>query len=289
MLTRSLAATTLAAAVTLSAAFSQSSRTVNLEAGDCSRINMTFDDLPVARAVRQVTVPMSSAPLDIAPEANGGVRIERGTGAWYSITACIAAAGSTVDEAQRAADAAEISVANGRVRVTAPPATRNWNVQLIVEAPPGSNLRATTRNGPISVEDVSGTFAAQATNGPIALRNVDGDVSARAQNGPISVSGSSGRFDVETQNGPISVTLEGSRWDGTLTARAHNGPLDVRVPDGYASGVEISSSSRSPWNCRLSACRDSLRDPYDGARSVQIGGQPIVVRVSTGNGPVTVR
>jgi DUF4097 and DUF4098 domain-containing protein YvlB len=113
-------------------------------------------------------------------------------------------------------------------------------------------------------------------------------VKARASNGPISVTGSSGEFDIETANGPIDVRLSGRRWDGHLDVRASNGPLTLRVPADYQSGVEISSSQHSPWNCRAAACRSGNRDWDERSRTLRLGVDPVVVRLSTVNGPVTV-
>jgi hypothetical protein len=266
----------------------QSRRTVHLEGGDCSQMNMMFGDLEVARAEQRVTVPFGAGVLDVQPEANGGVRIERGAGRDYSITACIGAGAPTLSEAQQAADAVRIVVDGSRVRVENPGRAKNWSVQLVVEAPDGARISAETSNGPIGVTGASGQFTLRASNGPIGLEDVNGEVNARAANGPISVDGSRGSFDVETSNGPISVTLQGTRWDGRLEARAHNGPLSVRVPDQYQSGVEISSSEHSPWSCRIAACRAGNRDWDDRSRSLRIGPDPVVVKISTVNGPVTI-
>ncbi|HYT73961.1 MAG TPA: hypothetical protein VEL79_04360, partial [Vicinamibacterales bacterium] len=195
----------------------------------------------------------------------------------------------TFAEAQAAADAVRLDLQGGRVRVTgAAPNVQNWSIQLIVEAPEPADIYIETRNGPISLDDVSGRFEARAQNGPIALSGVRGDVRVRAQNGPIHVQGSQGEFDVETQNGPISISLDGTRWDGHLDARSHNGPLNVHVPDDYRSGVEISSSVHSPWSCRMSACGSGSRDWNEDSRSLRVGLDPVVVHISTNNGPVSV-
>jgi hypothetical protein len=93
---------------------------------------------------------------------------------------------------------------------------------------------------------------------------------------------------VETENGPIGVRLTGRRWDGSLTARAGNGPLTLSLPADYQSGVEVSSSSRSPWSCRASACRDAGPHSDEGARTFRFGGGEVAVRLSTVNGPVTI-
>ena len=264
---------------------SQTGRPVALEASDCSRINMMFGDEAVGRAVRYTTVPLSAGVLDVQPESNGGVQIERGAGSNYLVTACIGAGASTMSEAREAADAIRLVVDGGRVRVENGGRARTWSVHLIVEAPENARINVQTSNGPIGVSGISGEITARSSNGPIGLDDVRGRVSARAQNGPIGVTGNRGDVDVQTDNGPISVTLTGRRWEGRLDARAHNGPLKIEIPDGYQSGVEVTSSGRSPWQCRIAECSGRWNDD---SRTLRVGGDPVVVRASTTNGPVTV-
>jgi hypothetical protein len=268
----------------------QSSRgTVQLEASDCSRHQM-FGDYQTAYAVQHAMVPLSAGVLHVDPGANGGVKIEKGAGSAYSITACIGAGAPSQAEAEQAANSVQLSTVGNRVTVTTTSDFKRLGVQLIIEAPAGAQIEAETRNGPIGINGVEGRISARATNGPIGIKDVSGQVYARAQNGPISVSGSRGEFDVETQNGPISVDLQGTTWDGKLDARAKNGPLSVRVPSGFTSGVEISSDGRSPWSCHGVACGGQT---YDRAwnntpRMVKIGNDPVVIRISTVNGPVSI-
>jgi len=268
-------------------------RRVDLEAADCSERNYMYGDYEVAVATQHTSVPVTVGTLEVRPDFNGGVRIERGPGGVYGITACIGAGAATKAEAQAAADSVRLEIDGTRVRVrdagNARSTVRNWSVQLIVTAPDGASLVAETSNGPIGVKDFTGTLDLRASNGPISVHGVDGTVKARAQNGPISIAGSRGEFDVETSNGPIGVTLDGVRWDGHLTARASNGPLTLNVPSDYQSGVEISSSAHSPWSCRASACRAGNRDWDERSRILHIGADPVVVRLSTVNGPVTVQ
>ena len=281
----------LAAALALAlGATPDQNRRVALEAADCSQMNMMFGDYEVGRAVQHASVPVSAGPLELRPDTNGGVRIERGPGGAYAITACIGAGARSQAEAQAAADSVRLEITGNRVRVTGidDRTIRSWSVQLIVTAPDGASIDAETTNGPIGVSGIAGTFALRASNGPISLSDVDGEVKARAANGPINVEGSRGKFDVETSNGPIGVRLTGRRWDGSLTARASNGPLSVSVPADYQSGVEISSSTHSPWNCRAAACRSGSRDWDDRTRSLRLGTDPVVIHLSTINGPVTV-
>jgi len=258
-------------ALALGPAASQSRR-VDLEAADCSRYQSSYDNYETARAVQHTTVPLSVGRLDVRPESNGGVSIERGGGSAYAITACVYAGARNYADARAAADSVRLEVDGNRVRATMPDGDRlrTWNVQLVIAAPRDADVSVVTHNGPISLDGVSGRF----------------DV--RAQNGPISVSGSQGDIDVETQNGPIAIELSGQRWDGHLTAHASNGPLSITVPRDYASGVEISSSQHAPWSCARGACGSGSRDWDDRSRSLRLGSDPVVVKVSTNNGPVSV-
>ena len=270
------AAITATLALALGPSIFEQSRAIDLEAADCSRFNGSFDHYPTARAVRHATVPASIGRLEVRPDGNGGVTIEGGSGREYSITACVSAGGRTGADAQAAADSVRLRIDGNRVSASEPSLNTaaagpgNWNVQFVIEAPRNADVSVVTRNGPIALSGVSGRF----------------DV--RAQNGPISVHGSQGDIDVETQNGPISIELSGRRFDGHLTAHANNGPLDITVPGDYTSGVEISSSSHAPWHCSRCADSGATRDWRDSEHSLKIGSDPVVVRVSTNNGPVSV-
>jgi hypothetical protein len=270
----------------------QQRRPVDLEASDCSTINQMFGDFEVGRATERTSIPVTAGTLELRPDFNGGVRVERGSGGVYSVTACIAAGASTQAAAQAAADAIRLDVQGSRVRVVdgSRSSARSWSVQLLVTAPDGASIVAETSNGPIGVRDFTGTLDLQASNGPISIHDVAGEVKARASNGPVSVAGSRGEFDLETANGPIDVQLDGQRWDGHLTARAGNGPLTLTVPQDFQSGVEVRSSSHSPWSCRAAACGAAGgRDWDDSSRILHIGSDPVVVKLSTINGPVTVK
>ena len=270
-------------------AAAQQNKPVPLEAADCERLNIMYSDLSVGRAIQHAKVPLSAGMLEVRPSQNGGVQIEKGTGREYSITACIAAGARDRAEAHRLADAARLRISGGRIDVENPAAAnKSWSAHFIIEVPDGGSVDVETSNGPISISGATGKFSARAINGPIDVSDVDGEVRARATNGPISVSGNRGNIDASTTNGPVSVVLKGTRWDGQLDARANSGPLEVSVPPDYRSGVEISSRGGSPWDCKAAACRSG--GGWDqGSRTLRVGPDPVVVKVSTVNGPVAVR
>jgi DUF4097 and DUF4098 domain-containing protein YvlB len=206
----------------------------------------------------------------------------------YTVRACLAAAGDSAAEAQAVLDQISLSVRDGRATVEGP-ADGNWIGFLLVESPSGAVLDLGTTNGPISLNAITASVQAHSTNGPISLFDVSGQVRARAQNGPISLSGSKGEFHLEAQNGPIWIELLGSRWEsGELEASTQNGPLTLTLPESYQSSVRVEASRHSPFECRAIQCKQAVRT-VDRPNLVEFGDSSAVVRMSTVNGPVTIR
>jgi hypothetical protein len=97
------------------------------------------------------------------------------------------------------------------------------------------------------------------------------------------------------------VKLDGSSWrSGNLDASTENGPLSLKVPAGYGSGVHVETDGNSPVSCRGAACR-AARKAYDEAnddnedygprwpRRIDLGSGARMVTLSTHNGPVSVK
>jgi hypothetical protein len=266
---------------------------------DCRQVRVTFDREEAVRAEETLAVP-SGGTLRLRAPAHSGISVQGGDARDFSVTACKAAASEQ--------DLARISVSldNGDLSLRGPE-SHDWLVYLIVRAPRSASLdlevgngplsvrgisgavTARTENGPLSFRESSGSIRAEAKNGPISLKDCTGTVDAQAVNGPVTVSGSGGDTNIQTQNGPISVRLNGTRWDGKLEARASNGPLSLSLPDGYRSGVRVESAGRSPFQCRARACADARKDWSEDSRRVDFGDASPVVRLSTVNGPVSIR
>ena len=99
----------------------------------------------------------------------------------------------------------------------------------------------------------------------------------------------SGNVRIRTENGPISVDLKGKTWSGSgLSADAKNGPVTLRVPSGFQSSFVVESTNYAPVSCRASVC-DSARKTWDDEhRRIEYGSAPMVLHLSTVNGPVSV-
>jgi DUF4097 and DUF4098 domain-containing protein YvlB len=183
-----------------------------------------------------------------------------------------------------------MSIEHGKIATKGPGDENDWTVYLLIRTPKSASIDLETTNGPISLYDVDGKLTARAHNGPISLKNFSGDAEITAVNGPISLDGSSGSVRIHTENGPISVALGGKAWSGAgLSADAQNGPLTVMVPSGYQSSFVVESRNHSPVSCEASICDNARKTWDDEHRRIEYGSAPAMIRLSTVNGPVSVR
>ncbi len=259
-------------------------------ATDCSDLRIRFDDRDaVVRSEERTLTKSEAAVLQVQPHRNGGVQVVGWDKETYSVTACKAAAGSS-DEAERTLSQITMDIDHGKISVKGPGDENEWTVELLIRTPKSATINLDTMNGPISLYDVDGKLTARATNGPISLKNFSGDAEITAVNGPITVEGSKGSVRIRTENGPISVALEGKTWSGTgLTADAHNGPLTLMVPSGYESSFVVESTNYAPVSCKASICDNARKTWDDEHRRIEYGKAPAMIRLSTVNGPVSVR
>jgi len=219
---------------------------------------------------REQRIPARST-LTVDAGENGGVAVEGWDGRDIRVEARIQTWAETQAEADQIARLIRIST--GETISAIGPSMRNrqgWSVSFRISVPHRTGLDLETRNGPISVEDVSGRISARALNGPLHLSGLSGDVRAR------------------TQNGPVHVTLDGTRWSGTgLDVETVNGPVHLRLPRNYSAELETGTVNgpvqfdlEQPIPVRGRLTR-TIRSTLGS------GGAP--VRVITTNGPVTLR
>ncbi|HUP60582.1 MAG TPA: DUF4097 family beta strand repeat-containing protein [Thermoanaerobaculia bacterium] len=269
--------------VLLSATFAYGhGRDFTINGDDCTRSHHRFhgrsgfvsEEVIEAGNLRSLSVNTSNSPLKISGGNSGG----------YTITVCKAA--------ELAEDLAKIrvSVEGGELRATGPD-DGEWAVSYHVQAPNGADLRIDASNGPVSIRDIDATIVARLRNGPLSLHDASGNIDVVTANGPISIDGGSGTMKVQATNGPLSVKLENT-WNGTLDASTKNGPLNVKVARDFSSGVVVESRGRGPISCRAAGCERANRywdDDEDEPRVIELGRGPANVRLSTVNGPVTIR
>jgi len=256
---------------------------------NCSDLDIQFDRHKAVVQSEEKMISRAEAPtLRVKAESNGGLQVEGWDKDSYSVTLCKAAeAGS---DAESLLSQIKMTFSSGELSVTGPSSHRQWTGHLLIKAPRAAAMELNVHNGPMGLFHVDGNLKVRAVNGPITVRGCTGDLDLSAENGPVSLDDNGGKQKVVTQNGPIDINLDGKNWNGAgLEAHAMNGPVTLRVPAGYQSGVVLESDGNGPFSCRASVCNEGRKTWDEEHKRVEFGAGPTVIHVSTVNGPVSVR
>lgn len=254
------------------------------EVTDCGDLTVRFNGQRATMVSQEI--PFTGRALKVKSETHGGIRATGWNGSSYGITLCKAAApGSSPDQIR-------VSVQGNELTATGPE-NDQWVAYFLIRVPRNGDLELSSENGPISLDNVNGRINAQAENGPVSVKDSSGTIVATTTNGPVSISGGSGQVRLAATNGPVSVKLAGSTWDGKLDASTKNGPVSLKIPRGFRSGVLVTSAGHGPVTCRAEGCpRGGFRyddESNDRPREIELGSGDRVVRLSTVNGPISVK
>jgi hypothetical protein len=210
----------------------------------------------------------SGGPFVVDARENGGVAVHGWDGDSVLLRAVV--------ETRAGSDAAAVALAKeihvvteGTIHAEGPATTRgsSWWVTFELYVPRHSDLTLDTRNGPISVRDVSGRMQLRAENGPLVLSRVGGDVHGR------------------TTNGPLDVTLGGSKWEGAgLDAETSNGPVVLTVPASYSAHL-VTGTVNGPVQIDIPM---TLQGRIGRRIETDLGSGGAQVRAVTTNGPLVV-
>jgi hypothetical protein len=257
-------------------------------AANCNDLHVEFDgrDAVMQSEERNITKAEAST-LRVQAESNGGVQVRGWDQNNYSVTLCKAARPGS--DAENLLGQIKLTFSNGELGVSGPSTRHQWSAHLLIKAPAGAAMDLNVNNGPMGLFEVEGNLKVHAVNGPITVEKCHGVLNLTAENGPISLEENSGKLNVRTQNGPITISLGGKNWNGEgLEAHATNGPVTLRVPSGYQSGVVLESDGHGPFSCAATVCNEGRKTWDENSKRVEFGSGPAVVRVSTVNGPVSV-
>ena len=97
--------------------------------------------------------------------------------------------------------------------------------RLRVAVPRNSQLAATSGDGSITVEDVTGKVALTTSDGSVRASRVTGELSVRSGDGSIRLDAVEGKLDLETEDGSIGVEAKPT----ALRARTADGTIRLRV------------------------------------------------------------
>ncbi|MEO8219139.1 MAG: hypothetical protein ABI718_18850 [Acidobacteriota bacterium] len=248
----------------------------------CGQITVRISETPAVTSEEHTSLPAGS-PVDVTAPRNGGIQVVGWNGDHFDVTVCKAADASS----SSLLGAVRTETSGGNLSVTGP-SEEGWTAYVLIKAPSSARMSLHSTNGPIGLQEVRGTFSADAKNGPISLRNNDASIDATTQNGPISLAGGSGQVRLDAKNGPVSLNLNGSTWEnGSLDARTQNGPVSLKLSRDFRSGVVVESAGRGPVSCRCDGARETRTD--DLYRAEFGSGSRPIVHLTTKNGPVSIR
>ena len=97
--------------------------------------------------------------------------------------------------------------------------------RLRVALPRNTNLIATSRDGSIVVEDVTGKLALRTNDGSIRGTRLSGEIVVRSGDGSIRMSRAEGALDLETEDGSITLDAKPTM----LRARTADGSIRIEI------------------------------------------------------------
>lgn len=261
----------------------------------CSDIEMRFSkdvrhsgDFMTVRRDRTIALPSTgSTPMRVRAPGRGGVRVQPSADGSASALVCMVAGANSQAAANAILDRVRVVNENGELTVAGPD-DEDWAAYVVLSVPHDALLDLSAENGELALRGVSGHFSLRTTNGPIAVLDVAGEVVGEAVNGPISFRGHAGDIRLTAENGPVDVKLDAATWTGKgLDARTTNGPVQLSTPENLRAGVLVEGSANSlfSWkNISRSHSQGWTRD-----HAIRLGEGPVLVRLSTVNGPVQIK
>lgn len=183
--------------------------------------------------------------------------------------------------------------------------------RLRVALPRNSQITATSGDGSITVEDVSGKVTLNTSDGSVSASRVTGEIFVRSGDGSIRMERVEGKLDLETEDGSINLeakptALRARTADGSIrldveTDTAMSADWDVQTADGSVTltlpqsfNAEIDAETRD-GAVRASHSAISNETRPDGDRQERrrtlkatLGSGGRTLRVRTGDGTIRI-
>jgi hypothetical protein len=160
--------------------------------------------------------------------------------------------GTTRERAQQALDAIEVTTDGMNTASckigwrwrTSP--EQDWSalVDFTLRAPKSVNLKVTTQNGRVEVENLAAEAKISTRNGQIAVESTGPSLSADTKNGEITARFSGQKLNLHSLNGRIAADLSDARGiEGEIVTG--NGMVQVRV--GKGTSCELVTKTTYGW------------------------------------------
>ena len=190
---------------------------------------------------------------------NGAINYDGNPGGASQIEVTVTTKGGGPDEATAEEALAAIEVfaeaTDGKAKIGWRWSTKKekkWRAQVSfdIQGPGTIDLDATTHNGAINAQGLTGAVKVKSHNGKITVASGGGKLDAEVHNGEINADYAGDELRLKTHNGPIAVDLArcgavtgnlqthngeivitvGDATSADLTCKAHNGPISYDVP-----------------------------------------------------------
>ena len=223
-------------------------------------LSATTGCTPGPTEIREDSLSVAGFSRVVVNSVNGDIEVHAGLGNEVLVRA-------TLKDAPRVKY--ELSQVGNTVTVDVQTTKRWWffgsaGVDVIITAPPKSDVELETSNGFIELYGLEGSGSLKSSNGRIVLDNIKGNFDGTTSNGRIEVSAVEGSVILKTSNGKIDV-------------RSVQGEFDIESSNG---SVFYSGNTTAGGNNRLVTS--------NGDVVVELQGKPsVVLDAETSNGEVT--
>ena len=223
-------------------------------------LSATMGCTPGPTETREDSFIVAGSSKVVVNSVNGNIEVSAGLGNEVLVQA-------TLRDAPRVKY--ELSQVGNTVSVDVQTTKRWWffgsaGVDVIITAPPKSDVELETSNGFIELHGLEGLGSLKSSNGRIVLDNIKGN------------------FDGTTSNGRIELNAV----EGSVILKTSNGKIDVR---GVQGEFDIESSNGSVfYSGNMTAGGSNRLVTSNGDVVVELQGQPsVVLDAETSNGEVT--
>ena len=203
------------------------------------------------RTVR-LSAPLSPGSTFEAETHNGSITTGGANVTDCSIVATITARAATEEEAMELAEEVEISLEQSSnavaVKIKKPTLLLNKSVgvSLDVTVPNQTNLELATRNGAVTIADITGRVRATSHNGKVTTERVSGGTELETHNGSITCRQTSGDAKLRTHNGSVKAFYaETAPPVSDISIVTSNGSIELAAPPGLSARIEASTHNGS--------------------------------------------
>jgi hypothetical protein len=209
--------------------------------------------VPLAKfeKIVHLSEPMAAGSSFSARTHDGQIKITGGDVTDCNVTAEIVARAGSFKKAEEIAEKTKLSlerIGNGlRVKIDRPLLlNQSIDVQLDVKVPANCDLGLITRDGDITVDNVTGAIDVKTGDGSIVMSRVGDKIKAQSFDGTIRIRENVGSVSAKSFDGKITVEYSKDA-DGVcdISLTTNDGTIDLKAPENFSASVEISTNDGS--------------------------------------------